>query len=112
MTTSIACFVTPHGFGHAARTCAVVEAIHRSVEGMHFEIFTTVPEWFFSTSLTAPFRYHDLFCDVGLVQRSSLVEDPQQTGSRLDAFLKELPERSKQVAARVKEIDCRLVLCD
>jgi len=36
----IACFISPHGYGHAARAAAVMEALHLLDPGKEFEIFT------------------------------------------------------------------------
>jgi hypothetical protein len=30
----IGCFISPHGFGHAARTAGVIEAIHQSKQNL------------------------------------------------------------------------------
>jgi len=79
MNLPIATFVTPHGFGHAARACAVMEALFRAQPTVRFDIFTKVPRWFFHASLTAPFEVHDLLTDVGLAQCGPLEEDLDET---------------------------------
>lgn len=66
----LAYFITPHGFGHAARAAAVMAAIHRVAPNVCSEIFTTVPPWFSSVSLTGPYVYHPCVTDVGLVHGS------------------------------------------
>ncbi|MBC2715495.1 MAG: hypothetical protein HF978_09310 [Desulfobacteraceae bacterium] len=53
---SIAYFVTFHGFGHAARASAVMNAIYARWPFVHFEIFTQTPEWFFKDSLLMSFK--------------------------------------------------------
>ena len=62
----IAYFVTPHGFGHAARAAAVMSSLYDRLPQVHFQIYTTVPRWFFSTSVKAPFTYNELLTDIGL----------------------------------------------
>ena len=47
----LAYFVSPHGFGHAARACAVMQAMRAVWPRVVFEVFTLVPEWFFAESL-------------------------------------------------------------
>ena len=105
----VGCCITPHGFGHAARACAVMEAISKRVS-VCYEIVTTVPEWFFGESLTASYRLHPIGCDIGLVQRNSLEEDTGQTLKLLDRFYPLDPA----LVERVGELfaDCRLVICD
>jgi hypothetical protein len=82
----IACFVSSHGFGHAARASAVMNAIYEQWPYVYFEIFTETPEWFFRQSLQAPFACHQVKTDVGLVQTSALRFDLNKTIAALDAF--------------------------
>lgn len=109
MPIRVGCCITPHGFGHAARACAVMEALSARV-AVHFEIVTTVPEWFFTESLTAPYTLHPISCDIGLVQRNSLDEDPGQTLELLDRFYPLDLVLVDRVAALFG--DCSLVICD
>lgn len=111
MPATIACFVTPHGYGHAARASAVFNAIHKRQPRLHFKIFTRVPHWFFAESLTAPFTYHPLQSDIGLVQANSLQEDIPATIRRLNEFLPFAPKLLQRLARQLGP-HCRLVLCD
>ena len=77
-------FVTPHGFGHAARVSAVVAALARRLPDLELDLHTTVPEWFFAASLPAGFRYRPFACDVGLVQRDAVHEDLGATVAALE----------------------------
>ena len=43
--------------------------------------------YLFSESLAAPFGYHPLLTDIGLVQKTSLAEDLPETGRRLADLL-------------------------
>lgn len=77
-----------------------------------FEIFTTVPEWFFQQSLSFSFGFHKLETDVGLVQKSTLTEDLAGTLNRLGQLV---PFRDEYVAAaadKVKGLGCNLVVSD
>ena len=38
--TPLAYFISPHGFGHAARAAAVMSALHTQDPALQFEIFT------------------------------------------------------------------------
>jgi len=64
----IAFFISPHGFGHAARAASVMEALAQIEPSYRFDIFTTVPAWFFAKSNSFTFKYHRLLTDIGLVQ--------------------------------------------
>ncbi len=105
----IGCCITPHGLGHVARACAVLEELSHRIP-VHFKIVSTAPAWFFAESLTASYEIHSLQTDVGLVQHDALREDLDQTLKELDAFYPLQPELVNQLAALF--VDCRLVLCD
>ncbi len=108
----VAYVVSPHGFGHAARACAVMAEILRRRPEIHFDVMTEVPRWFFSESLPGGgFTYHSLDADVGLVQRSPLEEDLEKTIGRLDGFWND-DLRIRRVAEQLETLDCRLVVAD
>ncbi|HEV8628981.1 MAG TPA: hypothetical protein VGV61_01590 [Thermoanaerobaculia bacterium] len=107
----LACFVTPHGFGHAARACAVLAAL-AARRPLAVELFTTVPEWFFRDSLALPFTCHAVRTDVGLAQRDALDEDLPATVRELDAFLPFDSRLVARLAATVRERGCAAALCD
>jgi len=77
-----------------------------------FEIFTTVPRWFFSTSLTAPFTYHEHLCDVGLVQRTAFEEDLEATAARLEEVDLLATETVNALAEEILELGCRAIVAD
>ncbi len=105
----IACFVTPHGFGHATRTIAVVEALQRIIPDLHPHFFTTVPQSLFAETLK-DFSYHPFSCDIGLVQKNGLQADLPATIKSLDSFL---PFDEKLICDLAEQIEgCCLVLCD
>lgn len=110
--TTIAYFISPHGYGHAARAAAVMAALAAQGPSVRFEIFTRVPAWFFQDSLALPFGYHDTPTDIGLVQKDSLNEDLPATIDRLDSFLPFEPTWLRELAGLVKRLKCRLVICD
>jgi hypothetical protein len=105
----IACFISPHGFGHATRMTAVLESLQHLLPDLHPLIFTSVPRHLFSESLSV-FTYHPFVVDIGLVQNSALSPDLPATIKTLDAFL---PYRKELVAELTTLcMGCSLVLCD
>jgi hypothetical protein len=108
----IACFISPHGFGHAARSSAIMEAASKLCDRARFEIFTEVPEWFFRQSLTREFGYHRLRTDLGLVQRTPLEVDLAETLRRLDEMLPFDERLIESLARTIRELRCELVVCD
>ena len=80
--------------------------------GLRFEIFTTVPEWFFADSVPGPFACHPVRVDVGLVQRSPLEEDPRATVALLEEFVPFEESLVESLAAEVTELGCAAVVVD
>ncbi len=109
---SLAYFITPHGFGHAARALSVMAALEDCAPDLRFEIFTLTPEWFFAQTLRRPFGYHAASTDIGLVQTTALFEDAAATADRLATYLPLDPVWVAQLAGQVVQLGCRLILCD
>lgn len=79
---------------------------------MSFEIFTTVPRWFFDESLSGPFAYHEVKTDVGLVQKDPLRADLKKTVASLREFLPFDPVWIESLAGKVNRLGCAAVICD
>ncbi len=112
MDKRIAYFISPHGFGHAARASAVMAALHKTDPRIHFEIFTTVPPWFFEDSIGYGFSHHPLLTDIGLVQKTSLHADLPGTVEQLDRFIPFETEMIREQSKQIRRMDCLLVICD
>ncbi|MDA8019382.1 MAG: hypothetical protein MPN21_18220 [Thermoanaerobaculia bacterium] len=116
--TRLAYVVSSHGFGHAARACAVIEALWNTNSGreVHVTIFGRTPEWFFHQSLGPPgdpgsYEVVPADTDVGLVQTSALREDASATAR----LLRERPPVDRGCPALTDAIsasDSRCVACD
>lgn len=105
-------FISPHGFGHAARAAAIMEACCTIWPQLSFEVFTRVPEWFFRQSLTHPFNYHELETDLGLVQTTPFAADLRKTIERLDEMFPFNASLVENLARKVRELRCEFVVCD
>lgn len=108
----IAYFISPHGFGHAARAAAVMEALAEKAPAIRFDIFTKIPSWFFEDSLPCKFDYHPLLTDIGLAQQSAFKADLDETQRQLDAFLPFSQATVNEAAAKLTRMTCNLVICD
>jgi hypothetical protein len=108
----IAYFITPHGFGHAARASAVMDAVSKTLPSVSFDIFTTIPKWFFDDSFLGEFTYHEFPSDVGLVQKTPFLHDLEETIESLDRFIPFDPALLSGIADLLKRRACRLVVCD
>lgn len=112
MKMKIAYFITPHGFGHAARASAVMNSLNSLRNNLEFEIFTEVPAWFFVNSGITNFNYNEHLTDIGLVQKSALEEDLKQTIIELNDFLPFDEELIISISNKLKESECQIVICD
>ncbi len=104
----ISCFITPHGFGHAAREIAIIQALAQRVPRVEPHLFTTTPKWFFDEIPNAV--YHPFRCDLGLVQSCPLYEDLAATVDALDTIMPFPDEQLDRLAEQVA--GSTFVLCD
>jgi hypothetical protein len=107
----VAYVVSPHGFGHAARSSAVLEALRERCPGVVPHLFTTIPSWFWEDSLGGVYHYHRVLTDVGLVQLSPIEEDAPATLEAL-AELRPFERAAEPLARAIEEHACELVVCD
>ena len=108
---NIAYFITSHGYGHAARACAVMNELSRSGK-FSFVIFSKIPLWFFSESLLVSFTYQDYDTDIGLVQKDPFNEDLPAT---LKALRNRFPVSKEEIiylSNLFSQLKIDLVICD
>lgn len=108
----LAYFISAHGFGHAARACAVIAALRARCPACHFHLFTQVPPWFFAESLGEGYTYHAVTTDVGVVQHDAMREDLPATVRQLDDFYPFDDFLLRAWAAWLERLGCELVVCD
>ena len=108
----IAFFISPHGFGHAARAASIMEALTAIESSIQFDIFTTVPDWFFAHSKHLAFKYHRLLTDIGLVQKTPFEADLASTVQKLKNFLPFDRNHISALAKYLRQRNCEMVVCD
>lgn len=109
---NIAYFISPHGYGHAARACSVMAEMHDINPSIKFEIFTTISRWFFQQSLSGSFAYHSLLTDIGMVQETPLQEDLPETLQKLNNFLPYDESQIESISKDINKTGCQLIICD
>lgn len=109
MATEIACFISSHGFGHATRTIAILEALKDLVPDLKARVFTTIPENLFYMC-SCPIIYHPVKHDIGLIQHDAFRANTKETIS----FLNKLLPFSKDLVETCSGLcrTSRLMLCD
>lgn len=108
----VAYFITPHGYGHTTRACAVMLALRKVYPEVFFDIFTQIPHWLFAVSLGNGFQMHELMTDVGLVQDTAMVENIPKT---IQELRKNMPFNRvlvESLASQLNSTGCDLVICD
>lgn len=108
----IACFISPHGFGHAARMCSLINSLHSLLPAASFHIITQTPEWFFEESLNCAFMYYPVETDIGLVQTSPIEVNHTRSIEKLNSYYPLSKELVSQTSALLKEIRSSVCLCD
>lgn len=89
-----------------------MSAVYEMDPLVHFEIFTTIPSWFFEESLRRPYTYHRLVTDIGLVQETPLHADLAKTVKRLSRFIPFSESRISGLGKEMDRLNCELIVCD
>lgn len=106
MPPTIVLYVSSHGFGHAARQQAVVEAL--AAQGAQVYVRTAAPAKFFRAARA----YHAQHYDIGLIQPDALRIDVAASLRWYAEFLKRQPAIIAEEAAFVRQIGARAILSD
>ena len=105
-------FVSPHGYGHAARAAAVIAEVRRLLPESRFTAVTTVPRWFFDDSLDHAIGVEAIDVDLGLIQHDAFTEDLPATLTALEARIPFPDKTLDALAGRVDALEGDLVVCD
>lgn len=109
----LAWFVTPHGFGHAARTAAILEEVFERFREIEVELWSWLPEWFWRDALRGRYRLRAFPVDVGIVQRSPVAEDPWATFQCLENWwLREVKPRWGELMRALERSRVQAVVAD
>ena len=110
--SSVFFYISGHGFGHASREIAVVNALARLAPELRIVIRTSAARWLFERTILAPFTYLAGPTDTGVVQIDSLHPDERQTIEEAAVFHRALPRRAAEEARLLREHDAELVISD
>jgi len=77
--SSIAVYVSGHGFGHATRVIEILGELRRLDPSLGLLIRTCAPRELFADGLGGAFEYRSVALDVGVIQSDSLRVDPAAT---------------------------------
>ncbi|HEY5653962.1 MAG TPA: hypothetical protein VIR63_06305 [Pontiella sp.] len=92
----VAYYITAHGYGHGARSCDVLNALHTAAPKLPIIVKTDLPLGFMASRLPKSIEVRSGAFDVGLVQKDSIHVD-------LDASLKAI----RKLYSRESELICQ-----
>ena len=110
----VAVFVTPHGFGHASRISAVLNAILKSTSVTQILLFGKTPSWFWENNFPVKTNYvcFTETTDVGLIQKSPFKHDLKKTITHLHTFFENENSRVNHIVDQLYQHGVNLVLSD
>ena len=104
--------ISPHGFGHAAQTAPVLNALRARVPDLRLTLRTTVPRDLLAARVRGPWDYEPVASDFGMVMASAL---DIQVDASADAYARlhdRWEEEVEREAAALAALDPDLVLCN
>ncbi|MEO5821147.1 MAG: hypothetical protein ABIT71_11625 [Vicinamibacteraceae bacterium] len=105
-------YVTGHGFGHAVRQIAIVNALAQRRPDVSIVVRTSVAPWLFSRSVRDSVRLEPGPVDTGAIQRGSLDVDIPATLAAAQAFYADGDAWVAREAEFLRREGARLVVAD
>lgn len=92
MKQALAYYITPHGFGHAIRSCEVLRHVTLLEPDRRIVVVSNLPEWFIEENVGRHIPMRRAVLDIGLVQNDSIRFDLDRTFTALNELLKNAEE--------------------
>lgn len=108
----IAFYISGHGFGHAVRCAAVMNALRRLDPSVRLHVRTAAPEWLFARTVHTPVACSATATDTGMQQIGSLHLDIEGSLAGARAFMRTFADRVETEAAWIRSVDAALVVAD
>jgi hypothetical protein len=109
---SIIFYISGHGFGHAIRQIAIINALHALAPALPIVVRTAAPEWLFTRTTCGASVFLAGETDTGVVQIDSLRPDVAETVRQARAFVGRFDELVAREAALIRANCGRLVISD
>ena len=111
--STIAYYITAHGFGHGVRSCDILRAVHQRCPATRVIIVTDLPKAFLENRLPGiPCEIRRGVFDTGLVQRDSVRADVEASLSCALELLGRRDELLRRECDFIRERDVGLVVAD
>ncbi len=112
MTRGLAFYISGHGFGHASRQIAIINAVAERLPGVPVFLRTSAARWLLDRTIAPPFTVDSEPSDVGVVQIDSLRLDARATIEQAREFYRTMPQRAGREAAKLRAHGVALVISD
>jgi L-arabinokinase len=112
LAQAIVFYVSGHGFGHAARSIEVINAILAKRPETRVGVRTSAPRWLFDLTVKGKVTYSTLECDTGVVQIDALALDEADSIRRAAAFHSDLVTRAASETRVLRELGAGLIVGD
>jgi L-arabinokinase len=110
---AVAFYISGHGFGHAVRQIAIVNALQRLAGGdIRVLVRTSAPAWLFDRTLRESVTLQPGPTDTGVVQIDGLRLDEEETVAQAAAFHASLPRLVRDEADLLHRHRVRFVVAD
>jgi hypothetical protein len=109
---SVFFYISGHGFGHAVRQIAIINALGARRPGLEIVVRTSAPRRLFNQTMRVPITFLETATDTGVVQIDSVRLDARATVARAAEFYRTLPARAAAEAAILNDRNAQLVICD
>ena len=110
--TTLAFYISGHGFGHASRDIEIINALLVRRPDLRIIVRTTAAPWLFNLTIRGSIEYHHVETDTGVVQIDSLHLDPDATVIRAREFMRSFGDRVVAEAGFLKREKVSLVVAD
>jgi L-arabinokinase len=112
LAAAIVFYISGHGFGHAARSIEVINAILAKRPETRIGVRTSAPRWLFDLTVKGKVSYSTLECDTGVVQIDALTLDEADSIRRASSFHSDLVTRAASETRVLRELGAGLIVGD
>ncbi|MBM3820605.1 MAG: hypothetical protein FJW14_16535 [Acidimicrobiia bacterium] len=112
MAAAIVFYISGHGFGHAARSIEVINAILARRPETRVGVRTAAPRWLFDLTVRGKVAFSTLETDTGVVQIDALNLDEADSIRRASSFHSDLVTRAASETRVLRELGAGLIVGD
>jgi hypothetical protein len=111
-SSALVFYVSGHGFGHAARSIEVINAILARRPETRIGVRTAAPRWLFDLTVKGKITFSTLETDTGVVQIDALTLDEADSIRRASSFHSDLVTRAASETRVLRELGAGIIVGD